>query len=136
MIKRITSIFLAVALTALIPFLGKAAGAETSLFYTNISSIDISISYGGSVATCSADVVGMAGTGSISITLSIQRKESNGSYTTLKTWDEESMNDDAFYLSKTYAVERGKNYRTYAEVKVMRNGNTEAVSSYSGTVKC
>ena len=128
--KRMTAIMLALSLILL------AFPVHVQARYLNVSSIDTSLKYNGAIATCAADVVGVTGTTKITITLSIQKKESDGSYTTIKEWLPESVNSDMFYLSKAYAVLSGNSYRTYVVAEVTRNGITETVTSYSGTVKC
>jgi hypothetical protein len=135
--KRVAAISLALILVAMVlPVQAQAQTIGIMPLYTNTSSISVFISFSGTQATCEADVIGKTSTSKISITLSIQRLESNGTYTTVKTWPEESKNSGDFYLSKTYTCEKGKSYRTHVTAKVTRNGTTETVTSNSGTVKC
>ena|GEM_PF-5774320 len=117
-------------------FFDETENHEAKTRYSNINSVNTSIAYNGSTATCAVDVVGVSGTTKISITMSLQRLGSNGSYTTVKTWSTETVNSDMFYLSKTYVVLSGESYRTHAEIKVTRNGVTETVQKLSKTLRC
>ena len=135
--KRAVAVSLALILVALsFPVQAQAEFIGIMPLYTNTSSISTYLTFNGSTASCATDVIGHTGTTKVAITLSLQRLESNGTYTTVKEWAEESVNKDYFYLSKTYICEKGKSYRTYVTAKVTRNGSTETVTSWSGTVKC
>lgn len=137
MLKRITAVILAFTLIALVyPLQTQAQTTEITPRYTHISSISANISYSGNTATCAVSVVGKPGTTNIAITMSIQRLESDGSYTTLHTWPEENKNSDTFSISKTRSVVRGYSYRTRATITVTRNGTTETTTITSGTVLC
>jgi len=135
--KRLTSITLVLMLFVLIfPTHVKAAVTGIMPFYSNTDAITVCISFSGNTATCWAIVVGKVDTTNITVKMSIQRYESDGSFTPLKTWPEESAASDVLCISKNYAVVRGQYYRTYVEAQVTLDGKTETVTSYSNTVKC
>jgi hypothetical protein len=135
--KRVFAISLALVLfTLALPVQAQAQTIGIMPLYTNTSSIDVFITFSGTQATCAADVIGKTGTTNVSITISLQRRESNGSFTTVKTWAAESVNKDMLYVSKSNSVVRGESYRTHVTAKVTRSGTTETVTSTSGAVKC
>lgn len=135
--KRIIASTLVIVLVILAcPINTQAQFVEIAPYYAHIDSLSAGISYNGNTANCWVNVIGKTGTSKISITMSIQRLESNGDYTTLHTWPVDSANSDIHSTSKTRAVVRGEYYRTSASVTVTRNGTTETTTINSNTVKC
>lgn len=103
--------------------------AEVSPMYVNVEDLKISLSYSGSLAHCFVSIEGRSGTTKISATMTLQRRNTDGTYITLKTWPTESVNSEEFSMSKSYAVTEGCTYRLNISGNVTRNGTDEPVSA-------
>lgn len=97
--------------------------------WTNTNSINLALSYSGSTATWSGVIQGQPGTTKIEATFTLAKKNTNGTYTNLKSWTASSSN---FLLSATNtysSVSSGTTYRITVTSKVTRNGTTETVTT-------
>lgn len=101
------------------------------LRWTNADVVDVSLSVKGSTALCEARIVGKPGTEKITATAVLARRNSNGSYTTVKTWSNLSASGDSLYFDETYHVLSGYGYRLTVDVTVYRKGNYERISRFS-----
>ena len=107
------------------------AGNERNLSvtrYTNISSIDMQLTFKGTTAKCICVIEGLSGTTNITATFALQRKEANGTYTTIITWPTVSVSGATLRFSETYTIAYGYAYRFTLTTSVTRNGTTETVS--------
>ena len=104
--------------------------------YSNIADMQSEISLSGDMATCTGSIIALSEATNITITMSLQRQNTNGSYVTLKTWPKETVNDIYINVSKQYYVDSGYRYRTYIAATVVRGGVTESASLYSGSIYC
>lgn len=95
----------------------------------SLSKIDTLLTFDGTTAKCSGTVQGLSGTTGITATYTLQRKETNGTYTTLKTWANLSASGTTLRFSDTYTITKGYTYRLSVTANVTRNGTTETVSS-------
>jgi len=95
--------------------------------WTNTSSIDINLSFEGSKAICGAIVIGKVGVNEIRAKVTLERKNSDGTYTVVKTWD--NLYSDKSYLifDKIYYVSTGYTYRLAITATVYRDGYGETV---------
>jgi hypothetical protein len=100
-----------------------------SPMYTNVSYVNMNLTFSGTTANCSSTIQGLSGTTSITATYTLQRKETNGSYTTLKTWTP-SASGMTLRLNETHTVTSGYTYRLSVTASVTRNGTTETVSNW------
>ncbi len=107
-----------------------ALAAGVSPKYVNTSDVQATLSFSGTTANCMANITGLSGTTKISASMTLERKNTNGTYTLLKTWSTESTNSDEFSMSKAYAVTKGYTYRLTVSGNVTRNGTTEPVSAW------
>lgn len=140
--KRIFSLFVAVA-TALsmgiISTSAMTAGQENfekavnppglELYWVNTASIEQNISFSGNTATCTGVIRGNANVNSITATFTLRRVNSNGTLTTLKTWNS-SSNSRTLNFSGTYStVTKGETYRlSVSAVVTTSGGSSENVS--------
>jgi hypothetical protein len=97
--------------------------------------ISLSLSFSGSTATVTGAVIGKNGTTSISATFYLQKRNSNGTFTTIKTWTPVSVNGSTLSFSNTYTsstnITQGSIYRLCVSASVTNSaGSTEAVSDY------
>ena len=60
------------------------------LFWVNVASIDLGLTYSGNVVTCSGTIRGNANVNSISATFTLSRQNANGTFTAVKTWSRSS----------------------------------------------
>nr|WP_314461341.1 hypothetical protein [uncultured Clostridium sp.] len=98
--------------------------------WASTSSIDINLSFNGSKAICGACVQGWSDVKKITGTAVLSRKNSNGTYTTVKTWNGLSVAGNRLIFDNIYYVTRGYTYRLTMTATVYRNGIGEKVSGY------
>lgn len=99
-------------------------------FWANTSGIDVTLSISGTTASCSAVVEGYSGTTKITADVTLERKATNGTYTTVKTWSNQSVSGTRLLFSETYTITSGYTYRLTVTAKVTRNGTTETASNW------
>jgi len=97
-------------------------------YWTNTESIKLDLNFSGKRADCSALVIGKMGTSKITATVKLQRKNSNGTYTTVKTWSNLQTNGTVFSFSQSYNVTRSYTYRLVINATVYKDGSSENVS--------
>lgn len=98
--------------------------------WANIDSFKVDLSFEGSNGYCSARVIGKSGTTRIIGKVVLARKNINGTYTTIKTWNNLDVFDDSLF-DETYYVSLGYTYRLTATATVYRNGTAETVTGYA-----
>ncbi|MDK2967465.1 hypothetical protein [Lacrimispora sp.] len=103
---------------------------QPSVQWASTSSIDINLSFAGSKAICGACVQGWSDVKNITGTAVLSRKNSNGSYTTVKTWKNLNVAGNRLIFDGRYYVLRGYTYRLTITATVYRNGVGETVSGY------
>lgn len=97
-------------------------------FWSSTESITLTLSYSGGNANWTGGIQGKVGTTKITATFTLAKKNSNGTYTTLKTWTE-SSNSDILFTSGSYAVSSGSTYRISVTTTVTpKSGTSETVS--------
>lgn len=98
--------------------------------YSLTSSVTASLSINGSTAHAAGAVGCMYASGHCSIKVKLQKKASNGSWYTVKSWS----NSDTLSTSAggDYTVSSGS-YRTCVTATVTYNGSSEHPFAYSGT---
>jgi len=101
-----------------------------SVRWSSTSSIDINLSFDGSKAICGACVQGWSDVKNITGTAVLSRKNSNGTYTTVKTWNNLNVAGNRLIFDGRYYVSRGYTYRLTITATVYRNGVGETVSGY------
>lgn len=69
--------------------------------WTNTSSVNTNLSFNGGLGTCGAYVIGKSGTTQITGTVVLSRKNSNGTYTAIKTWSGLNCGDAVGSWNKT-----------------------------------
>ena len=104
---------------------GIVAGARYSLFESVILTLNKS-----SVASCSAEITGNHNVTSITATATLQRVESNGTYTTVKLWSGLSAAGNEFYWSGSNAIEAGKTYRLKVVAVAHSASGNETTTEY------
>ena len=71
--------------------------------WVNTDSVKADLSFDGGRGLCGAMVIGKSGTTRISSTVVLARKNTNGTYTTVKTWSNlEAIGSDAFDKTRMY----------------------------------
>lgn len=99
-------------------------------FWENTSSVSPTLSFTGTTANVGGVVRGFSGTTRITATVTLARRNANGSFATVKTWSDLSANGATLAFSNTHTVTRGHTYRVTISANVTRNGTTEAVSNW------
>lgn len=99
-------------------------------FWTNTSSVTVSISFSGTTATCSGIIDGFSGTTKITADFVLERKNSNGTYTVVKTFPTKTANSASLRFSDTATITTGYTYRLSVSATVTRNGTNETVSGW------
>ena len=98
--------------------------------WTNTTSVNTNLSFNGVKGICGAYVIGKAGTTQITGTVVLARKNSNGTYTAIKTWSGLQATGSMLTFDETYYVATGYTYRLTMTTTVYLNGIGETVSSY------
>lgn len=98
--------------------------------WTNTDVINLSLSFSGSKGSCGACVIGKTGTTEITGTVVLSRKNSDGTYTAVKTWNGLDATGNMLIFDSAYYVTTGYTYRLTITAKVYRNGTGETVSGY------
>lgn len=96
--------------------------------WTNTESIHLDLGFSGTRADCSAMVIGKTGTSRITATVKLQRKNTNGTYTNVKTWAGLSANGSTLTFNDSYNVTCGYTYRLMINATVYKGGSGENVS--------
>lgn len=125
---------LLMALTLLVVAGGTAAPAKAlsgpiiTPMWTNTVSIDLSLGFNGSQALCGAVVTGRTGTNIITGTVTLARRNTDGTYSTVKTWSGLQTYSDELLFDGTYYVATGYTYRLTIVATVYYDGIGETVS--------
>ena len=98
--------------------------------WLNISKITISFSIDGTSAKCGVSIVGKSGTEKITAAIILSRKNSNGTYTPVKTWRDIKTTGSTLSFNARYQIVTGYTYRLTVIATVHRNGVGETVSVY------
>ncbi len=107
-----------------------AAAVNPSPQWDNTTSIEVNLSVPNGKAICGVIVIGKPGTTEITGQAVLARKNSNGTYTNVKTWSNLRAVGDVFTLDGVYYVDPGYTYRLTATATVYRNGTGETVTAY------
>lgn len=107
---------------------GRSAG-DITIMWDNTTLIDMNLSFDGSKAICGILVLGKPNTSQITATVTLDRKNSNGTYTTEKTWTGLFAADDMLLFDKVYYVSKGYTYRLSITATVFRYGFGEIVTA-------
>lgn len=101
--------------------------------YTLTSSIAASLSISGGTAQVAGRVGAKYASASCSVTVKLQKKNSNGSWSTIKTWSKSG--GSSVSTGGSVSVSSGT-YRTCVLGTVNYNGDSEYPVKYSGTKTC
>lgn len=123
-------IFLSILGGIYVPALANNERNSSGTRFINISTIDLRLTFNGTTAKCIGVIEGLSGTTNITATFALQRKEADGTYTTLITWPTVSVSITTLRFSETYTVAYGYTYRFTMSVSVTRYGTTETVSKW------
>ncbi|GHV17628.1 hypothetical protein FACS189425_04290 [Clostridia bacterium] len=128
--------WLALILSAVILFVGMSPLAEASTtasiqpMFINLSSISASMSANGNILNVGVDISGISGTTNISLTTTLQRRPSGGSFSDVTSWND-STNSSSLLATHSYYATSGYYYRIKVAAKVTRNGIVENVTTNS-----
>lgn len=98
--------------------------------WDNTSSVEVNLSIDGSKAICGALVIGKVSTTKITGTVVLSKKNSNGTYTSVKTWSGLETTGNMMIFDKTYYISTGYTYRLTITSTVYNNGIGETVIGY------
>ncbi|MCL2083311.1 MAG: hypothetical protein FWH04_08790 [Oscillospiraceae bacterium] len=98
--------------------------------WANVSSVNLGLSFSGTTATCSGSITGYSGTTKITATYVLRRKNSNGTYTVVKTFPTQTVNGSTLRFSGTASITTGYTYRLTVTATVTRNGTNETVTNW------
>ncbi len=112
---------------AAIPALG---GGIMMPMWDNTAVLNVGLSFSGTKAICGAVVIGEEGVTQITGSGVLARRNSDGTYTTVKTWSGLVANDDYLGFDGSYYVTSGYTYRFTFMAIVIKDGVGEYVSGY------
>lgn len=110
-----------------------SAGNTMVLRWSNTSSVNVNLSFINGKGALGANVIGKPGATNITGTAVLAMQNSNGTYTTVKTWDNLSSANNILTFNATYYVTTGYHYRLTVTATVYRNGTYENVSGVKET---
>lgn len=130
--KRGLGILVAVLLMfSVVPITAQAAAPVGIMpLWTNTFSASASLQISSGTASCSGSVIGFSGTTRITATFTLERKNTNGTFSAVKTWSGLSSNSATLTFSGTHTVSSGT-YRLKGTAVVTRNGTSETVTAES-----
>lgn len=99
--------------------------------WVNTDQVSVNLSFSGSKAICGAYVIGKVETSQITGTVALERLNSTGTYTTVKTWSGLSAYGSYLDFNGTYYVSTGYTYRLTFTITVYRNGTSEKITASS-----
>lgn len=102
--------------------------ANAGIMWNNTTSVDLNLTVKAGKAICGACVIGRPDVTWITGTVELARKNSDGSYTEVKTWSNLKAQGNKLIFDKTYYVTKGYTYRLLITANVNRNGSIETVS--------
>ena len=97
-------------------------------FWQNIVSIWIAPSFTNGRGVINGVVMGNPGTTRISVNVTLERVNPNGTTTNITSWNNLVANSDLWMWEGVHFVVRGHNYRTTFQVTALRNGVSETVT--------
>lgn len=98
--------------------------------WTNTDLIDIDLSFSGLKANCYIDIIGKTGVTKITATAILQKKNSNGTFTNIKTWSNLSAVGSELIFSEYYYVTNGYTYRLTVNTNVYKGSGYESITAY------
>ncbi len=102
--------------------------ADAVIMWDNTTSVDVNLTVSAGKAVCGACVIGRPDVTQITGTVELARKNSDNSYTAVKTWSDLKAQGNKLIVDKTYYVTKGYTYRLLITANVYRNGSSETVS--------
>lgn len=108
-----------------------AAPVTIMATYSNTMNVSGTLSFTGQRANLMGSITGRPGTTSVTMNVNLSRKNSNGTYTTVKSWDTSTTTEEYVIEAYHWYVERGYTYRITVSGNVTRGGTTEYVSGYA-----
>lgn len=108
-----------------VPLMGSGT---PGLQWINTTSVNINLSFNGSRATCGACVIGSVNASNITGTVVLARRNSNGTYTTVKKWRNIRAAGNKLFFDKIYYVSKGYTYRLSITSTIYQNGSGETVN--------
>lgn len=99
------------------------------LRYDNASTIGLSLTFSGTLASCEGTVTGKTGTTNISATLTLERVNADGTRTFIYSWSNSSESKFLRVAGERY-VTRGYKYRLTIDTVVTKNGVDERITDY------
>ena len=97
-------------------------------FWQNIASITIAPSFTNGKGVINGFVLGNPGTTRISVNVTLERVNPNGTTTHITSWNNLVGHSDMWMWEGVHFVTRGHNYRTTLQVTAVRNGVSETVT--------
>jgi len=100
------------------------------LFWDNVATISLDMSYSFGAVSSSGLVSGKAGTTAISAMFILERRNTNGTFTEVDRWSATNGNAPALLItSRTTRNQFAGTYRLSVTARVTRNGKTEIVNA-------
>lgn len=126
--KRIAAI--ALSLCLLLAMGSAALAADIMPLWDSCSVCRPYLSVSGNTANCMLDVRAVNGGDRIIATVTLQKENSRGNYTNVKSWSGLS-GTGSLHFADSYGVTAGASYRLKAEVKVSGSNGTENITEYA-----
>jgi hypothetical protein len=99
-------------------------------YWANTDVLNVMLSFNNGQGALSGAVYGKPAATSITATAVLERLNTNGTYSTVYTWNNLSATGNTLLFSTTYYVTQGYTYRLTITATVYMNGVGETVSGY------
>lgn len=126
--RKLVVCALAACMVMLLATSAMAAGVMP--LWDKVDRCEPSLTVSGSTASCGLYVKAMNGNDRITATVTLQKENSRGNYTNVKSWP--GLKGTGYlYFADSYTVSAGSNYRLRADVTVSGSGGTESITEYA-----
>ena len=133
--RNVLAVLMAMTMTVPVSmnFMSVTTSADATICDLYNRSCTSSISISGNTATCQSKVIGYNGeTTKISFSQALQKKNSSGSWSTVKSWGK-TVNDFSYTYSNKYSGLAKGTYRVKTTATVYAGNKSETVTRYSST---
>jgi hypothetical protein len=124
--RLIAVLLIIVALCAQVPAAQASGSVPFAPLWQHVNTTNTALLFSGGNATCNVTVNALSGS-SIDADVYLYRKNSNNSYSLVKSWTNQTASGSLFF-SETQSITSGVTYKLTFSAEVTRNGVSETVS--------
>lgn len=118
--KRV-SVFIACFVIIIFTF-STSYASSPSIQYSEIHSISCSLIVSGNSGKCSGKISPFSANNKASLSITLQKKNPNGTWSYVKSWSASGGVGDTVHISENWTLTSGNTYRVYAYGTIMNDG--------------